>query len=89
MTTLYVVLSKEKIKNQYQLNEEDSDYLLINDSTSNSAYNPTGGQINIVYKNGEVKDIVSASDQLNISMLSKAVTKHFLCYPKNIIFKSD
>ena len=80
---------KEKIKNQYQLNEEDSDYLLINDSTSNSAYNPTGGQINIVYKNGEVKDIVSASDQLNISMLSKAVTKHFLCYPKNIIFKSD
>ncbi len=74
-----------KIKKQLKLKDADLDYLFIKDSTSNSAYNPKGGQINILYKNGEIKDIVSASDQLNISMLSTPVTKHFLCYPKNII----
>ncbi len=76
---------RAKVKAQFNLNDKDSEYLLINDSTSNSAYNPKGGQINILYKNGEIKDIVSASDQLNISMLAKPVTKYFLCYPKNII----
>lgn len=76
---------RNRIKNHFKLKEEEVDYFLINESTSNSAYNPRGGQINILYKNGEVKDIVSASDQLNISMLSTPVTKYFICYPKNII----
>ena len=38
--------------------------------------------INILYKDGSLKDIVEASDQLNISALSKSVKKHFFCYPK-------
>lgn len=76
---------KEEVKKQFKLKDEDVNYFLINDSTSNSAYNPKGGQINILYKNGEIKDVVSASDQLNISILSQPVTKYFLCYPKNII----
>ena len=35
-----------------------------------------------IYKDGSLKDIAEASDQLNISALSKVVTKHFVCYPK-------
>ncbi len=75
---------KEKVSNEFGIDDQDSEYLFINESTSNSAYNPKGGKINILYKDGSIKDIVSASDQLNISMLSKPVIKYFVCYPKNI-----
>ena len=76
---------KEQIKREFKLNNEDAEYLIIIDSTTNSAYNLKGGQINILHKNGAIKDIVSASDLLNISMLSQPITKYFLSYPKNII----
>lgn len=75
---------EEQIGQEYGMNEDESKYLMIHESTSNSAYNPKGGQINILSKNGDVKDILSSSDLLNISMLSKPVTKFFICYPKNI-----
>jgi len=80
---------KELVKHQFQLNDEECEYLVISDSTSNSAYNLKAGQINILFKNGDIKDIVTASDLLNNSMLSQPVTKYFLCYPKNLMPNKD
>jgi hypothetical protein len=34
--------------------------------------------------NGKLVDVAKASDQLNLQSLSKTVTKHFICYPKDI-----
>ena len=45
-------------------------------------YDSTKNNIQILYKNGNVKDITQASDHLNIQALSKPVTKYFICYPK-------
>ena len=45
-------------------------------------YDSTKNNIQIVYKNGNVKDITQASDHLNIQALSKPVTKYYFCYPK-------
>ena len=38
----------------------------------------------LLYKDGTLKDISEASDQLNISVLSQPVVKHFICYPKEL-----
>ena len=38
----------------------------------------------LLQKNGTLIDVAKASDQLNIKMLSKKVTKFFMCYPKEI-----
>jgi len=73
---------RQKISRHFNLSEKDSDYLLISGETSNHAYHPQQASINIIYKDGSIKDISEASDQLNISVLSHPVTKHFLCYPK-------
>ncbi len=78
----YIRHLKETIMSEFDLSEEESDYLLTVDTTENYAYHPKSDKINILYKNGEVMDIASASDQLNISMLKKNITKHFICYPK-------
>ncbi len=69
----------------YNINKSAANYLVFSETTSNSAYNPKANNINILLKNGKTTDIVNASDQLNISVLSDPVTKHYLCYPKGIL----
>lgn len=75
---------KDKAKKEFKLNDEEVNYIVFKDVTSNCAYNPEGGNINILFKDGNIADITKASDQLNISVLSQPVTKYFLCYPKVI-----
>ena len=82
-------VSKEKLLKMKQLATRHygvdmklADYLVFEDCISNNAYTANKSNINILYKDGSLKDIAEASDQLNISALSKVVTKHFICYPK-------
>lgn len=73
------------VKKKYKIFEEEVKYFVFLESTSNYAYNPVESKINILFKDGTIKDIAEASDQLNISMLaSKPVTKYYLCYPKGL-----
>jgi len=67
---------------KYKISNEDARYFVFTDQISNSAYNPGDEKINILYKSGDLVDIAKASDQLNISVLSKRVRKYFLCIPK-------
>ncbi|MDO6737535.1 HD domain-containing protein [Wenyingzhuangia sp. 2_MG-2023] len=64
--------------------EEAFTYFLIQDTVENQAYNDKSNKIYLYYKNGDIIDIVKASDQLNIQALTKPVVKHFLCYPKHV-----
>lgn len=80
----YIESIRENVAEFFKLKEEEIKYFVYSDTTSNSAYNLKADKINILYKSGKVEDITEASDQLNISVFSKAVTKHFLCYPKQI-----
>jgi sorbitol-specific phosphotransferase system component IIA len=38
--------------------------------------------ITILFKDGTMKDIADASEILNVSLLSKKVSKYFLCYQR-------
>jgi hypothetical protein len=49
---------------------------------TNNAYNMEVGKINILTKSKGLIDIADASDNLNLSALSKTVEKYFICYPK-------
>ena len=80
----YINEIRKKVQDKYNLIEEDIDYLVLTDSTSNSAYSHKEDHINILYKNGKIEDIATASDQLNIQMLSAPVVKYYLCYPKDL-----
>ncbi|MEZ5197483.1 MAG: hypothetical protein R2764_14130 [Bacteroidales bacterium] len=78
----YLEEIKNKIAVTYDLKDEEITYFFIDDTTSNYAYKTESENINIKTKSGKVIDIIEASDQLDIPVLSKAVTKHFICYPK-------
>lgn len=74
----------EKVMKKYKLTKKEAGYFVFSESVNNSAYNSSHFQIHILQKNGELIDVAKASDQLNIKMLSKKVTKYFMCYPKEI-----
>ena len=73
---------KQKVSEKYNISIEDTNYLVFTGKVSNNAYQYHKTHINILMKNGEIKDITDASDQFNIDALSKTVNKYFLCYPK-------
>ena len=73
----------EKEMKKYKLTKKEASYLVFTESVNNSAYN-SHFQIHILQKNGALIDVAKASDQLNIKMLSKKVTKYFMCFPKEI-----
>ena len=66
------------------ININDIDYFFFEGTITNSAYDFGKDHINILFSNGELIDISEASDQLNTAVLCKSVTKHYICYPKNI-----
>ena len=69
---------------KFKISEKEARYFVFTDVIGNSAYDKHSPKINILYRDGRLEDIAKASDQLNISVLSKRVEKHFLCYPKQI-----
>ena len=66
----------------FEISESEANFFILNGSTSNLAYSLKKEQINIWFKNGKIKDVSIASDQLNLKALSKPVVKYYLCYPK-------
>lgn len=64
------------------LNEDEVNYFVYTGNVMNHAYNAEKDNIQIIYKTGEVVDIVSASDHLNVGALSRPVYKYYICYPK-------
>lgn len=60
----------------------EAQYLMGDEIVSTDTYSPEDDSINILLKDGTVKDIADASDMLNIQVLTKKVQKHFFCYYK-------
>jgi uncharacterized protein len=74
----------EKTAAHYKISPEEAKYFVVHGSTRNNAYDPSVGNIWILMRDGTLKDIAEASDQLNIQVLSQTVEKFYLCSPKEI-----
>ena len=61
------------------ISTEEAKYFAFSHTVENNAYDSDDNKINILYKNGNVLDIAKASDNFNISALTRTVTKHFFC----------
>ena len=62
-------------------NNEEMQYFVFQKEMENNAYDPRKDKIKILFNDGSLKDITKASDNLNISALSKAVKKYYLFAP--------
>jgi len=73
---------KRQVKDTFNLNDSELDYFVYHGKIQNQAYDATKNTIQILYKNGVIKDVTEASDHLNLQALSNPVTKYYICYPK-------
>lgn len=80
----YLEKLKNRIIEKFDIQEDEVPSFFIDETTSNFAYKTESENINIKAKSGKVCDILEASDHLDIPVLSNAVTKHFICYPKDV-----
>jgi len=75
---------KENQLNQYAqimcIKRDEATYFMGEEIVSTDTYSPQDDNINILYKDGTIKDIAEASDMLNITVLTKKVEKFFYCY---------
>lgn len=76
---------REKLAKEWNISNKDAAFFVFTDVVANSAYNLKDDRINILFKSGEVKDLTEAADTLSLSVLSKPVEKHFLCFPTQLI----
>ena len=72
---------QNKFSKKLTLTKEEINYFVFSQEIKNQAYN-LEKPIYILNKNGKLKDISKASDQLNLQALTKPVVKYFICYPK-------
>ena len=75
---------KNKVSRQFSIDYDDTSNFVMSGHIENNAYNPRIDKINILYRNGEIKDISEAFEQINVTVLSETQKKFYLCYPKTI-----
>ena len=61
---------------------EDTHYLMDVVTLQKDMYSPTDDSIDILYKDGTIKPITQASELLNVELLSRKVSKYYLCYQR-------
>ena len=77
--------SLEKMMVDKGITKSEAEYFIYSDTVSNSLYSLKDNNIQILYKNGEIKDIFSSSEQFKNKASSKTINKYFFCCPDDYI----
>ena len=75
-----VLEKREAIANQLSVSQEDANFLVFTGEAENSLYNLNNERINILFKNGDVKDISQVDSPLIHQNLSHPVKKFYICF---------
>lgn len=75
-------IHKEKLMKKYSISEKEASYFVFSGEISNLGYQKEKQNIKVLLESGKTIDITDASNQLNLSALSKPATKYYICYPK-------
>ena len=73
---------RHSIAEKMDIDIADTDYLISWSEVQKDMYDVEDDSIDILYKDGSVKDISEASELLNVQLLSKKIRKYYLCYQR-------
>lgn len=71
---------RNRICSQLNVTEEESRYFIFRGEAINTTYDPYEEKINILFKDGTVKDISKVDNALIQQSLASPVKKHYICY---------
>lgn len=72
---------RHKTAKQLGLSKKYMKYFVLTGEETNHEYNTSKNEIKILFKDGTVKPMSESTDYV---LQPKMITKHYLCYPKNI-----
>ncbi len=76
---------KQKVATKFNLaDNNEPNYYVTSSFVSTLAYEETAGDILILDNEGSVAPLFEVSDHLLPEDMTKVITKHFVCYPKDI-----
>jgi hypothetical protein len=79
--TLDEVIEKRAIlAKQLSISMEESSFLVFTGKAENSLYDPNNERINMLFKDGSVKDISQVDSPLIHQTLSRPVKKFYICF---------
>ena len=73
---------KQRVAAQLKIDIAEADRFVLHGSIVNNAYDPSKDRIELKYKDGTLRDIAEASDNLGIAALSRPVEKFYLAWPR-------
>ena len=73
---------KDNIAKHFSITFDDATYLMSVNTIQKDMYDINDDKIAILYKDGTLKDISEASEILNVELLSKKISKYYLCYQR-------
>jgi cyanophycinase-like exopeptidase len=80
---------ESKIQESLGIGFEELSYFVVEGSTSNAAYVQGDNTIKMVDKQGQVVELMLASDLPTIQALSKIVKKYYFCCPKSVYLQGE
>ncbi|MCR4603034.1 MAG: HD domain-containing protein [Prevotella sp.] len=73
---------QQEIARKMDIPIEDTQYMMSVVTLSKDMYSTLEDSIDILYKDGTIRDIVDASELFNVELLSHKVSKYYLCYQR-------
>lgn len=77
---VFVDQTKKELMQRLAVNDEEVNYFVFTGEAQNTTYNSQDERINILFKDGTVKDISKVDNALIHQHLASTVKKHYICY---------
>lgn len=78
--TAMVAEKRKEAAAQLGITEKDAGYFVFTGEASNTTYNPADERINILFKDGSIRDISQVDNALVQHNLKDTVKKYYICY---------
>jgi uncharacterized protein len=75
----FVEAKKQQVMQQFGVNEEEANFLCFTGIATNTTYQSKEEKINILYKDGTVKDITEVDNSMIQQNLSSQIKKFYIC----------
>jgi uncharacterized protein len=76
----WIAQQRNNICRELGIKDQECRYFIFTGEAENTTYNPTEESINILFKNGTVKDISKVDNALIHQALATPVKKYYICY---------
>ena len=81
-TEEHIAQIRAQIAQSMDIDEQEADYMMSLNTIQKDMYSVDDDSIDILYKDGTIRDITNASEILNVALLSKKIRKYYFCYQR-------